>query len=69
MRFSISEDIYINIHSTTSWTLIISNYEFHMEEYISSSELIDTIDEMTSYVITYTEITQIINYYNIFHAL
>ena len=69
MRFIISEDIHIDIHSTTSWTLIISNYEFHMEEYISSSELIDTIDEMTSYFITYTEITQIINYYNIFHAL
>ena len=43
MTHYISDDIYVTVHSFTSWSLTICETVFHMEEFSSVDALISTI--------------------------
>ena len=63
----ISDDIYISSYTSTHWSLTISDYEFSIENYSSSEELISDILRHSIFLCV-MEIQQIISYYRIFNA-
>lgn len=67
MTFTISDDIYIVIGSIDHWSLTVFGYEFSIENYSNSNDLIVDIRRHSCFM-SNSEVQQIVDYYRVFNA-
>ena len=68
MTHYISDDIYVTVHSFTSWTLTVCDSIFHMEEFSTVDALISALIGYRAFF-TQSELFQIRGYYHCLFAV
>jgi hypothetical protein len=68
MTHYISDDIYVTVHSFTSWTLTVCDSIFHMEDFATVESLLSALIGCRVFF-TPSEISQIRGYYHCLFAV
>ena len=68
MTHYISDDIYVTVHSFTSWTLTVCDTVFHMEDFATVESLLSALIGCRQFF-TQSELFQIRGYYHCLFAV